>query len=136
MNRSIWNRRAFIHKAMHMAGAAGATVAAGPMVAEAQPAKPGQTNTPGLTVDLLKQQRPPFRIGFRRVFDPSVGEKEPWYINDHTFIRASDGTWHLFGITHLCGSSAPNLVNLAMVRCLVPSRGDYQGVLYQWLSTA
>ena len=100
MNESIWNRRSFIQKAARMAGVAGAAVAGGSRVAEAQPGKSGQTNTPGLTIDLLKQERPPFRIGFSRVFDPSVGEKEPWYINDHTFIRAGDGTWHLVGITH------------------------------------
>lgn len=35
-----------------------------------------------------------------KVYDPSVGEAKPWYINDHTFIRAEDGTWHMFGITH------------------------------------
>lgn len=37
---------------------------------------------------------------FVRIYDPSVGEKQPWYINDHCFIRAQDGVWHLFGITH------------------------------------
>lgn len=37
---------------------------------------------------------------FVRVYDPSQGESERWYINDHTFVRAADGTWHLFGITH------------------------------------
>jgi hypothetical protein len=36
----------------------------------------------------------------QRVYDPSVGEDEAWYVNDHTFVRAADGTWHLFGITH------------------------------------
>ena len=36
---------------------------------------------------------------FRRVYDPSVGRSEPWYINDHTFVRDRDGRWHLFGIT-------------------------------------
>lgn len=36
---------------------------------------------------------------FSKIYDPSVGEAEPWYINDHCFIRAKDGTWHLFGIT-------------------------------------
>ena len=36
---------------------------------------------------------------FKKVYDPSVGEKEPWYINDHCFILGKDGTWHLFGIT-------------------------------------
>ncbi|WP_280368194.1 glycosyl hydrolase family 32 [Nocardia wallacei] len=35
---------------------------------------------------------------FRRVYDPSVGETRPWYINDHTVVRGPDG-WHLFGIT-------------------------------------
>jgi arabinan endo-1,5-alpha-L-arabinosidase len=36
----------------------------------------------------------------RRIYDPSAGEKEPWYINDHCFIRDAHGIWHLFGITH------------------------------------
>jgi hypothetical protein len=44
---------------------------------------------------------PAFTVGdFKKVYDPSIGETSPWYINDHTFIRAQDGTWHLFGITH------------------------------------
>ncbi|MHC0430988.1 family 43 glycosylhydrolase [Streptomyces sp. O3] len=38
---------------------------------------------------------------FVRIYDPSVGESRPWYINDHTIVRdESTGTWHLFGITH------------------------------------
>lgn len=37
---------------------------------------------------------------FQRIYDPSVGESCAWYINDHTLIRAEDGRWHLFGITH------------------------------------
>jgi arabinan endo-1,5-alpha-L-arabinosidase len=42
-----------------------------------------------------------FRVSdFQKIYDPSVGEKEKWYINDHTFIQANDGLWHLFGITH------------------------------------
>jgi beta-fructofuranosidase len=42
-----------------------------------------------------------FTVGsFDRVFDPSVGEAEPWYVNDHTFVRDAQGTWHLIGITH------------------------------------
>ncbi len=36
---------------------------------------------------------------FKRIYDPSVGESKPWYINDHTLIKAEDG-WHLLGITH------------------------------------
>lgn len=42
-----------------------------------------------------------FRVGrFHKIYDPSNGEKQRWYINDHTFIRAADGQWHMFGITH------------------------------------
>ena len=42
-----------------------------------------------------------FRVGaFEQIYDPSVGEPERWYINDHTFIRDHEGTWHLIGITH------------------------------------
>jgi predicted GH43/DUF377 family glycosyl hydrolase len=42
-----------------------------------------------------------FQVGlFHKIYDPSKGEKQKWYINDHTFIRAADGRWHLFGITH------------------------------------
>lgn len=37
---------------------------------------------------------------FQLIYDPSVGENEPWYINDHTVFRDRDGTWHLIGITH------------------------------------
>jgi len=36
---------------------------------------------------------------FVRIYDPSVGENEKWYINDHCFAYGPDGTWHLFGIT-------------------------------------
>lgn len=34
------------------------------------------------------------------IYDPSVGEEGPWYVNDHTFVQDGDGVWHLFGITH------------------------------------
>lgn len=37
---------------------------------------------------------------FVKMYDPSVGEPQSWYINDHCFIRGKDGVWHLFGITH------------------------------------
>lgn len=37
---------------------------------------------------------------FTKIYDPSVGEKTNWYINDHCFIQAEDGVWHMFGITH------------------------------------
>lgn len=36
----------------------------------------------------------------RRLLDASPGPDDPWYINDHTLVRADDGTWHLFGIWH------------------------------------
>jgi hypothetical protein len=32
---------------------------------------------------------------FTEVFDPKAGEKEPWCVNDHTFVRGPDGTWHV-----------------------------------------
>jgi arabinan endo-1,5-alpha-L-arabinosidase len=42
-----------------------------------------------------------FNIGAcTKIYDPSNGRKDRWYINDHTFIRSEDGQWHLFGITH------------------------------------
>jgi sucrose-6-phosphate hydrolase SacC (GH32 family) len=37
---------------------------------------------------------------FTRIYDPSAGEMTPWYINDHCFVQAADGRWHMFGITH------------------------------------
>lgn len=36
---------------------------------------------------------------FVKIYDPSIGENEKWYINDHTIVKGEDG-WHLFGITH------------------------------------
>lgn len=38
---------------------------------------------------------------FIKIYDPSVGENAPWYINDHCFIRGRDGVWHMYGITHV-----------------------------------
>ena len=37
---------------------------------------------------------------FELIYDPSVGEADPWYINDHTIFRDHTGSWHLIGITH------------------------------------
>lgn len=37
---------------------------------------------------------------FRKIYDPSIGEKEAWYINDHTLIQDVNGLWHMIGITH------------------------------------
>lgn len=38
---------------------------------------------------------------FTEILDPKLGERDPWCINDHTFVRGPDGTWHVFGITHV-----------------------------------
>ncbi len=38
---------------------------------------------------------------FFRVYDPSVGETQQWYYNDHTMVRdVVAGTWHVYAITH------------------------------------
>ncbi|MFF0371773.1 glycoside hydrolase [Micromonospora sp. NPDC005087] len=38
---------------------------------------------------------------FVPVYDPSVGENERWYYNDHTMVRdRRTGEWHIFAITH------------------------------------
>lgn len=37
---------------------------------------------------------------FFRIYDQSIGENKRWYINDHCFVKATDGKWHMFGITH------------------------------------
>ncbi len=50
---------------------------------------------------------------FGKIYDPAVGETAPWYINDHTIIRAADGTWHLFGITHAEPANADDELNFA-----------------------
>ena len=64
----------------------------------------------------------PFEVGaYEHVYDPSVGESERWYVNDHTFVRDHQGTWHLIGITHaepfapfeevdLCHATAPHVL--------------------------
>src|SRR5579859_6885960 len=55
----------------------------------------------GLAPTGMDKAQARFRVGrFHKIYDPSKGEKQKWYINDHTFIRAADGQWHLFGITH------------------------------------
>jgi len=42
-----------------------------------------------------------FTVGdFAKIYDPSVGETGPWYINDHCFVMGADGVWHMYGITH------------------------------------
>ncbi|ADB30975.1 Glycosyl hydrolase family 32 domain protein [Kribbella flavida DSM 17836] len=38
---------------------------------------------------------------FTKVYDPSVGETEQWYYNDHTLVQdRKTGTWHVYAITH------------------------------------
>lgn len=37
---------------------------------------------------------------FVPVYDALGGQPEPWYVDDHTFVRDRSGVWHLFGITH------------------------------------
>lgn len=45
--------------------------------------------------------RPPISIGpFVEIYDPADGEREPWCLNDHCFVKGPDGLWHVFGITH------------------------------------
>lgn len=44
----------------------------------------------------------PFTLGeFKPIYDPAIGEREPWCINDHCFAKGPDGLWHLFAITHV-----------------------------------
>ncbi|WP_328610607.1 glycosyl hydrolase family 32 [Amycolatopsis sp. NBC_00345] len=50
---------------------------------------------------------------FAKIYDPSVGESGPWYLNDHTFIRDLDGTWHVFGITHAEPADPDNEISFA-----------------------
>jgi beta-fructofuranosidase len=50
---------------------------------------------------------------FVKIYDPSVGEEEAWYINDHCFAYGSDNQWHLFGITHEEPASPINEDNFA-----------------------
>jgi Glycosyl hydrolases family 32 N-terminal domain len=37
---------------------------------------------------------------FQRIYDASPGAGDPWYVNDHCFVRDVNGGSHLFGITH------------------------------------
>jgi len=45
---------------------------------------------------------PAYTVGeFKLIYDPAVGESEPWCLNDHTFVKGPDGLWHMFAITHV-----------------------------------
>lgn len=46
-----------------------------------------------------KKEKAKVTAGIFKIYNPSIGEKETWFINDHCFVRSSDGTWHMFGIT-------------------------------------
>ena len=42
----------------------------------------------GRVPDVLPEAAMAVQAGpFELVYDPSVGEDEPWYVNDHTFVR-------------------------------------------------
>ncbi|MGH3762670.1 family 43 glycosylhydrolase [Actinophytocola sp.] len=74
--------------------AVAALLVATPAAAETTEPRDGAVayETPGATVSA----GPSFHV-----YDPSVGESEPWYYNDHTMIRdVATGTWHVFAITH------------------------------------
>jgi beta-xylosidase len=93
MARSF-SRRRFLQ----WAGCAGAGAITSPLFAQS-------TNTPSATStnDASATPLPPPQLQagpFKLIYDPTVGEEQRWYINDHTFVRASEGQWHLFGITH------------------------------------
>lgn len=44
---------------------------------------------------------------YQHIYDQSIGESEPWYINDHCFIQDQSGTWHLFGISNTASPIEP-----------------------------
>lgn len=50
---------------------------------------------------------------FELIYDPSVGEDESWYINDHTFVQDGSGDWHLIGITHAEPAAPHDEIHLA-----------------------
>ncbi len=50
---------------------------------------------------------------FIKIYDPTIGETEPWYLNDHCFIQDDKGTWHLFGITHAEPAAPLNEISFA-----------------------
>src|SRR5581483_8425512 len=69
---------------------------------------------PAVEVSVYHRVVPTVASGpFTRIYDPSVGEPAPWYINDHSIIRGADGTWHLFGITHAEPADPNDEINFA-----------------------
>jgi beta-fructofuranosidase len=96
------------------------------------------------TGDVTSSPNPAFRVGeFHKIYDPSTGEKDRWYINDHTFIRAEDGQWHLFGITHrepanaqqekfLAHATAPDLMGMWTKQAPVLQADEKQNETVAW----
>ncbi|MEY2469266.1 MAG: hypothetical protein QOF21_1964 [Actinomycetota bacterium] len=77
------------------------------------------------------------------IYDPSVDEDERWYVNDHTFIRDNEGTWHLIGITHpepfkpfdekhLAHATAPSLLGPWTKQPFALSTDDAWGESHLW----
>ena len=52
--------------------------------------------------DETANEAPLFEIGeFKQIYSPIDENGQPWWINDHSFMRDKTGTWHLLGITQL-----------------------------------
>lgn len=105
----------FVAMAVAMAGAAigaapAATATAGPAgspdrtTAVEQAAAPPRSapSTNGVTFEPYATTGTRVSAGdFIHVYDPSTGEAESWYYNDHTLVRdVRTGTWHVYAITH------------------------------------
>ncbi len=69
----------------------------------AEPGSPIADDRPpwGETIGPLRAQPPISIEPFMEIYDPADGEREPWCLNDHCFVKGPDGLWHVFGITHL-----------------------------------
>lgn len=89
-----------------VATAVGALVASAVVAAPGSSPALGSDGADGARADDVRQQsyqRVTDGVGAGgrfRIYDPSEGESEAWYVNDHTFVQGPDGTWHMFGITH------------------------------------
>jgi hypothetical protein len=124
-----------------LAGGAALAGFAAPLRLMAIESKASQATIAGARTGAAK---PAFRVGeFHKIYDPSVGEKDRWYINDHTFIRAEDGQWHLFGITHqepanaqqerfLAHATAPDLLGPWMKQAGVLQVDEKQNETVVW----
>ena len=69
----------------------------------------------------------PFSVGdFKKIYDPSIGEAETWYINDHTFIQDANRTWHMFGISHAEPADPLNETQLAHATAKYLTQSQWQ----------